>query len=211
MKFPRTYHLPWSPGATSDDKILSQAEIEGFLNTPLVITEKLDGENQCWTDMTWHLRSESSNTGGILRSKSKAKWAEIRYLIPAHEFWFIEDISNQHSIEYQDHSHEFYIIAIWNQKEGLFESYDRACQAAETVGLGVVPLIGKASFSSLDALKIYTNTEAIQPSRLGGEREGLVCRIDQSLPGWSSYSAKWVRANHVTTDTHWTRNLLSKS
>ncbi len=43
MKYPRTYHLPWSPGKASDDKVLQSTA--DFIGTPLIITEKLDGEN----------------------------------------------------------------------------------------------------------------------------------------------------------------------
>lgn len=213
MKFPRTYHLPWSPGATGDDKVFSQEGVLELLNIPLVITEKLDGENQCWTSDSWHLRSENSTSGGVLRSKSKSKWAEVRHLIPAHEFWFIEDISNTHSIEYSDHLYDFFVIAIWNQRDGLFESYDFISDRVARIavdGLTVVPFIEKVAFSTLNCFKIYTDTEANKSSVLGGEREGLVCVADGPLLGWSSYSAKWVRPNHVKTDSHWTRNCLRR-
>ena len=43
IKYPRTFHLPWSPGATSDDKMLKS--IEHFIGKEVVITEKMDGEN----------------------------------------------------------------------------------------------------------------------------------------------------------------------
>ena len=43
VKFPRTSHLPWSDGCTSDDKIIPN--LDDLLNQNVVITEKLDGEN----------------------------------------------------------------------------------------------------------------------------------------------------------------------
>lgn len=42
-KYPRTFHLPWSPGASDDDKILK--DVKYLLDTPLVITAKIDGGN----------------------------------------------------------------------------------------------------------------------------------------------------------------------
>lgn len=42
-KYNRTYHLPWSPGTTSDDRI--SKSVDSLLNYEIVITEKLDGEN----------------------------------------------------------------------------------------------------------------------------------------------------------------------
>ena len=38
QKYPRTLHLPWSEGATNDDKILKS--VEHFEGKQVVITEK---------------------------------------------------------------------------------------------------------------------------------------------------------------------------
>jgi hypothetical protein len=45
-KYPRTFHLPDSPGATADDKI--QHDLS-WLDGELVVTEKLDGGNLTFT------------------------------------------------------------------------------------------------------------------------------------------------------------------
>lgn len=46
VKYPRTYHLPWSPGATDDDRVLTDEELEAnFSGRMVVATEKMDGEN----------------------------------------------------------------------------------------------------------------------------------------------------------------------
>ena len=42
-KYPRTYHLPFSPGFTSDDKVLKDDSY--FRGKEIVVTEKMDGEN----------------------------------------------------------------------------------------------------------------------------------------------------------------------
>lgn len=45
-KYPRTAHLPFSPGATNDDRIMSAADFERLLAMPeFVVTEKMDGGN----------------------------------------------------------------------------------------------------------------------------------------------------------------------
>ncbi len=43
-KYGRTYHLPQSPGATSDDKIMSDVAALVAADD-VVFTEKMDGEN----------------------------------------------------------------------------------------------------------------------------------------------------------------------
>ena len=46
MKYPRTFHLPDSPGATADDRI--QHDLS-WLDGELVVTEKMDGGNLTFT------------------------------------------------------------------------------------------------------------------------------------------------------------------
>lgn len=43
MKYPRTFHFPWSNGGTADDCRLT--DLSNFHDKSLVYTEKLDGEN----------------------------------------------------------------------------------------------------------------------------------------------------------------------
>ena len=50
MKYPRTYHLPYSPGATKDDKKLQGEWFKYYKGKEIVITAKLDGENIHMTD-----------------------------------------------------------------------------------------------------------------------------------------------------------------
>ena len=42
-KYNRTYHFPWSQGATNDDKIAT--DMSRLIGNPIVITEKMDGSN----------------------------------------------------------------------------------------------------------------------------------------------------------------------
>src|SRR3990172_4379518 len=46
IKYPRTFHLPWSLGAADDDKMHTLTDIEEmFGGKEVIITEKMDGEN----------------------------------------------------------------------------------------------------------------------------------------------------------------------
>src|SRR6185369_8477297 len=42
VRYPRTYHLPWSPNLTEDDRMMENTE--GFVGKRVVVTVKLDGE-----------------------------------------------------------------------------------------------------------------------------------------------------------------------
>lgn len=57
-KYGRTYHLPMSPGATSDDKVLRSHD--GLMVADLVITEKMDGENTTLHATGCHARRPDS-------------------------------------------------------------------------------------------------------------------------------------------------------
>ena len=41
MKYPRTYHLPYSPGATKDDKKLQDGWFKYYIGQEIVITAKV--------------------------------------------------------------------------------------------------------------------------------------------------------------------------
>ena len=43
VKYPRTYHVPWSPGLQNDDRMMESTE--RWTGMEVVITEKVDGEN----------------------------------------------------------------------------------------------------------------------------------------------------------------------
>ena len=43
MKYPRTYHFTNSPGLQNDDR--HQKNVDNLIGVPIVITEKIDGEN----------------------------------------------------------------------------------------------------------------------------------------------------------------------
>ena len=58
QKWPRTPHLPWSPGATSDDKYIES--FDDFRGKQVVVTEKMDGENTTLYTDRLHARSLDS-------------------------------------------------------------------------------------------------------------------------------------------------------
>lgn len=55
IKYPRSFHLPWSRGYTHDDKVAKN--IEHFIGKEVVVTEKLDGEGTTLYKDYMHARS----------------------------------------------------------------------------------------------------------------------------------------------------------
>ena len=68
QKYPRTYHLPWSLGATSDDKILKDTSC--FDDKIVIITEKLDGENCLSSDTILHTPNGDKTISDICHMNS---------------------------------------------------------------------------------------------------------------------------------------------
>lgn len=58
VHYPRTPHLPWSPGASSDD--VRVGDLSGLAGREVVVTEKLDGENTTLYADGLHARSLDS-------------------------------------------------------------------------------------------------------------------------------------------------------
>ena len=61
VKYPRTWHLPWSPGATADDRVLDS--VSHFYGREIVVTTKMDGE--CTTMYSDFLHARSIDCLGV--------------------------------------------------------------------------------------------------------------------------------------------------
>lgn len=208
-KFPRTHHLPWSPNKKdTNDKV--HKHIDFLLNRQLVVTKKMDGECQCWTKSSFSLRSPDS-TGGKLRSKARAKWAEIQWRIPDNIILFVEDISNVHSIQYPLDIPQFYLIAVAAlSTNGMFflpydwdSEFESVSHYGKMFRLDPVPLLFETKVSNRDQLE--KQTSHIIDTDID---EGFVIRPKLGFFDWTASTGKWVRENHVKTDEHWTRNAM---
>ena len=62
IKYPRSMHLPFSPGATKSDKKMNEADLEFLLGGEVVITEKMDGSNACMTNEEVFARSHGGGS-----------------------------------------------------------------------------------------------------------------------------------------------------
>ena len=69
-------------------------------------------------------------------------------------------------------------------------------------------MVWRGRFGSVQALREMVEEAHRKPSRLGGEREGVVIRLARAFHETEFEDAvcKSVRENHVQTDEHWTRN-----
>jgi len=226
FKYPRTYHLPFSLGATSDDKILKSTEhLEG---KQVVITEKLDGENTTLYNDYYHARSIDSKDHPS-RHYVKQLHSQIKREIP--DGWRIvgENLFAQHSIAYDELPDYFMVFAIFNDKNECL-SWSETKEYCELLGLHTVPELYVGKWDEQLIRKLWNGIGAFPTFETDKQNpvfpcdffpcqaEGFVVRLagEFSVHDFSHSVAKMVRPNHVKTDSHWMektviQNLLKES
>jgi hypothetical protein len=205
-KYPRTPHLPWSPGTTSDDRLLENTD--QFFGKEVVVTEKIDGENTSMYRDHIHARSMDS-LDHPSRTWVKQLHGSIQYDIP--EGWRLcgENMFAKHSIHYANLESYFYLFGVYNA-ENMTLSWDETKEWAKLLGLVTVPELWRGVWDEEKVRPLYTGK-----SVFGNSGEGYVVRLAGSFP-WAehwNYTAKYVRKGHVQTSQFWmnqpvVRNLL---
>ncbi|GAA3162732.1 hypothetical protein GCM10010466_62100 [Planomonospora alba] len=191
VPYPRTPHLPWSPGVSPDD--VRAGGLPGLEGREVVVTEKLDGENTTLYADGLHARSLDSGHHPS-RAWVKALHGRISRSIPPG--WRVcgENLYARHSIGYADLESWFYAFSVWAGDHCL--DWDRTVRFARGLGLPVPRVLWRGVFDerTLRALRV-------DPAR----QEGYVVRTVEGfrLEEFAHRVAKWVRAGHVRTDQHW--------
>lgn len=194
VKYPRTHHLPWSPGIHDDDRIIS--DLSMFEGKEIIVTEKMDGENTTMYFDHIHARSVDSK-GGEDRAWVKQFWSTISHDIP--KGWRIcgENLWSKHSIPYDSLSSYFYGFSIWNDKN-ICLSWEETLEYFKYFNITPVKVLyeGIWSINSLKQVEKSLNLDT---------QEGYVVRIKDSFSygEFSKCIAKYVREGHVQTTPHW--------
>lgn len=224
-KYPRTPHLPWSPGGTNDDKRLGSAK--HFLNVPIVITEKMDGSNVTMTKDAIFARSHSGPPTHESFNLAKAIHAEIKTRIPENISVFGEYLFALHSIAYKELDGYFLIFGVREDNTGKWWSWELVEEMAKELGQPTVPVLYKSStleaagkiywsglFETEEQLKSEGNLGYLFQNKGRWENdisEGYVVRLLGEFSDFENSVAKYVRKNHVRTSEHWTQQAVVKN
>lgn len=197
IKYPRTFHLPWSLGVTSDDKVIKN--VDHFVGKEVVITEKMDGENTTLYKDYLHARSIDSKHH-LSREWVKAFHSTISYMIPENIRICGENLYAKHSIEYDNLKSYFYGFSVWNENCCL--SWEDSLYYMDELGITPVPVLYKGVF----------DIDIIKSLDISG-KEGYVIRNTEQFMyhKFCDNVAKFVRANHVQTDKHWMHSEVIKN
>ncbi|MFJ9763896.1 RNA ligase family protein [Streptomyces erythrochromogenes] len=189
--YPRTHHLPWSPGASADD--VRAVGSAGLAGREVVVTEKLDGENTTLYADGLHARSLDS---GHHPSRAWVKGLQGRIGPGIPDGWRVcgENLYARHSIPYEDLDSWFYGFSVWDGDHCL--DWDRTAGFLRGLGVPTPRVLWRGTFDE----------RALRGLRLDTARqEGYVVRTAAGFDraDFAGRVAKWVRGGHVQTDTHW--------
>jgi len=202
VKYPRTYHLPWSsPG--KDDRMIKNVSF--FEGEEVIVTLKMDGENSTLYTNYFHARSINSGSHSS-QSWVKSLHAKMGYNIP--EEWRVcgENLFAKHSIHYKNLESYFMTFSIWNNLNECL-SWDDTVEWSELLGLKMVPVLYRGVWDEKLIRDIHLE------ERDGNICEGYVVRraCSFSYGNFRKYMAKYVRAGHVITSHNWKRQSIVKN
>jgi hypothetical protein len=214
-KYGRTYHYPFSPGTTSDDRINYDYWSDLQQIKTVVHTEKLDGENNCLNKWGVFARSHAAPTTSPWTATLREFWQRVKYELGDLEI-FLENLYAVHSIRYQQLEQHFYVFAVREFDRWL--SWEEVQFYAAMLDLPTVPQIdiestpGNQSLFEQKIMNIVGTAGAFDPVDTATNKpctlEGIVSRNAASFhrDSFAHNVFKWVRKGHVKTNEHWTRN-----
>lgn len=193
VKYPRTYHLPWSQSVNDDDRMLKS--MDNFIGNEVVVTEKLDGENTNIYKDYIHARSLDGRHH-VTRNWVKSFAAQWQHDIP--DYWRIcgENMYATHSIRYTDLDSYFYAFSIWNDKNDCL-SWDDTIEWCNLLGLKTPKVLYRGLYDE-------TTIKGLWKDDMASYSEGYVIRVTRQFNffEFKSCVSKFVRKNHVQTNKH---------
>ena len=213
-KYGRTFHYPFSPGTTSDDRINHDYWNDVSQITKVVHTEKLDGENTCLNQYGVFARSHAAPTRHPWANYLKERWGLLKNDLGNLEI-FGENIYAIHSIQYTNIEQHFYVFGIREFDKWL--SWDEVKFYAAMLDFPTVPELvfvepkDQVNFEDeiLSIVQQESTFQSIDPvAQNNCSMEGIVSRnlAAYAVEDFKKNVFKYVRKDHVKTDEHWTRN-----
>lgn len=219
-KYPRTYHLSFSPEIHSDDKECDMADVQRIIDEGIevVISEKLDGGNCALRPNGVFARSHAKPTDctSFNYIKNVHFYPHLFEIETDNLSIFGENLFAIHSIEYTDLRDYFYTFNILDLNTNIYKSYDFVSTWSIQHKMLVVPTVYSGTIESVEWLQSFMDAEIKKESKLGGDREGFVLRIANEFhkDDFSKNVFKYVRKGHVQNDIvdangnpqHWRKN-----
>lgn len=196
-KHPRTYHLPYSPGCTSDDKkVATDAHLVG---EKVIATIKMDGENTSLYNTGSHARSLNSVVDSEDRNWIEAFRNTIREALPENLRFCGENLFYRHTCAYDNLKSMFYLHSIWNVDTCLsWLDTRKICSLFE---ITLPDVIYKGVYDKDAILSAYAEYKKNSIDDV----EGFVVRVQRSFKNseFTYCVNKYVDSDFEVPDTHW--------
>lgn len=210
VKYPRTYHLPWSPGMNRDDRMMTDASI--FENQEVMICEKLDGENTTMYSDYIHARSIDTPPHES-RKIVKTIWGQKGYMIPVG--WRVcgENMYAKHAIHYtkekrNELSSYFYMFSIWDERNVCL-SWNETKEWAELLDFTLIPVFYEGIWD-MNIIEELNKKMEVNPNTI----EGYVVRLSREYhySEFRNVCGKYVRKNHIDNNHgHWAQSKIIRN
>ncbi len=213
-KFPKTPHLLWlSPQTARDDKVMTSAEAEAFLECgEIIVEEKVDGANLGLSlDSSGRLRAQ--NRGNFLEGRLNGQWESLRGWLAQHEIALREHLPPgavlfgewcyaQHSMAYT-RLPDWYLGFDVLDESGRFWSTHRRNELFAKIDLTSVREVARGRFTLRELQALLSE----RSSYGDGSLEGIYLRREDDE--WLLQRAKLVRPEFVQAiNEHWSRGPL---
>jgi len=211
-KYPRSYHTKNSPGTTNDDRI--SKNIKMLCRNKIIMSEKMDGSNMSLSKYGIYGRSRAAPSQNKWDMWIKPYWDMFKNDLGDLEICG-ENMFGTHSISYSALDSYFYVFGIRDTLRDMWLSWDEVEFYSKMLDFPTVPVLYKSDDDfNVDESWIYNKIEEMMstPSTFSGNiitpKEGIVTRLFDEFPNDMFYNslAKYVRKDHIQTDTHWSRN-----
>lgn len=206
-KYPRTFHLRFSEGISSDDRVLPSHDI--FKGKQVIAAYKLDGENTSMYRDHIHARS-LDNRRHASRNWVKNFHGQIAHDIP--EGWRIcgENLFARHTIPYTQLDSYFYGFGVWDDKNRCL-NWDETLEWFALLGITPIPTFYEGPWDEAAIQKAY-------PGHFRGDPgEGYVVRIRDGFAyrDFRNSCGKFVSAkfkadmrSNNDSFTHWSQKIV---
>lgn len=185
VKYPRTYHVPWSTLGKDDKMLEDLSQFSGKdPEIKVVCTLKMDGEN-C-TFYNDHIHARSVNSGPHpTRDWVKGLWSRVGYLLDDDMRVCGENLYAQHTVKYEALPSYFMMFSMWKGSTCL--SWDETVEYAGILGLATVPVIYRGPFDQAAIEAAFAPYAATN--------EGYVIRVEREfqMSEFRRVVAKFVR------------------
>jgi len=171
-------------------------------------------------------RSRTAPTKNPWAQWLKPKWDSIKNDLKDFDLEICgENMYGEHSIIYSALQEHFYVFGVRNMKHDVFLSWEETEYWAKMFDFLTVPVlfrVDSANWRVENTLRVQQpqtiediiNDLMTYTSHLSNDRifespkEGVVARIQEEFPNDMFYNSvyKYVRAKHVKTDEHWSKN-----